>query len=102
MFDIIKEILGEPYFECKYGLLYNMDCETALAQLDTPCIASTITSPPYNIGKEYEDIMPLEEYLTWLSRIARNIEKITLPDGNFLFNVGYLSVKGKGRAVPIP
>lgn len=53
MFEEIKNILGEPYFECKYGLLYNMDCEKALEKLDSPCLASTITSPPYNIGKSY-------------------------------------------------
>ncbi|MDE6065999.1 MAG: site-specific DNA-methyltransferase [Duncaniella sp.] len=102
MLEKIKNILGEPYYECKYGLLYNMDCEKALAQLDMPCLASTITSPPYNIGKEYERVMPLEEYLNWLSRIATSIEKITLPNGNFILNVGYLSVGEKGRAVPIP
>ena len=102
MFDKIKEILGEPYYECEYGLLYNMDCEKALSQLHEPCLASTITSPPYNIGKEYEDIIPLADYLNWLSRIASSIEKITLDNGNFIFNLGYLSVKDKGRAVPIP
>ena len=102
MFEEIKQTLGEPFFECEYGLLYNMDCENALKHLNTPCLASTITSPPYNIGKEYEDIMPLGDYLSWLSRIARSIEKITLSTGNFLLNVGYLSVRDKGRAVPIP
>lgn len=101
MLEEIKNILGQPYFECKYGLLYNMDCEKALTQLREPCLASTITSPPYNIGKEYEQIMPLDDYINWLARIAASIEKITLPDGNFIFNVGYLSVKDKGRAVPI-
>lgn len=101
MFKQIKQILGDPYFECEYGLLYNMDCEKALEKLSFPCLASTITSPPYNIGKEYEKIMPLEDYLNWLSKIAYHIERITLPSGNFIFNVGYLSVEGKGRAVPI-
>lgn len=101
MFEKIKNILGKPYFECKYGLLYNMDCEKALEKLNSPCLASTITSPPYNIGKEYEHIMPLDKYLDWLSRIATHVKKLTLPNGNFIFNVGYLSVKDKGRAVPI-
>lgn len=101
MFEEFKEILGKPYYECEFGLLYNMDCEQALSKLNRPCLASTITSPPYNIGKEYESIRPLDEYLNWLSRIATSIERITLPTGNFLFNVGYLPVKDKGRAVPI-
>ena len=102
MFEEIKNILGEPYFECKYGLLYNMDCEKALEKLDSPCLASTITSPPYNIGKEYEQVMPLNKYLDWLFRIATHVKRLTLPNGNFIFNVGYLAVKDKGRAVPIP
>lgn len=102
MFEDIKNVLGEPYYECEYGLLYNLDCEKALAQLQKPCLASTITSPPYNIGKEYESILPLKDYLDWLSRIATNIERLTLANGNFMFNVGYLSVNDKGRAVPIP
>lgn len=78
MFEKIKNILGKPYFECKYGLLYNMDCEKALEKLNSPCLASTITSPPYNIGKEYEHIMPLDKYLDWLSRIATHVKKLTL------------------------
>lgn len=105
MFEDIKELLGKPYFECKNGLLYNMDCEQALLKLEElgkPFLASTITSPPYNIGKEYEDVLPLEHYLNWLSRVSSSIEKLTLPNGNFLLNIGYLSVNGKGRAVPIP
>ena len=43
MFEEIKQTLGEPFFECEYGLLYNMDCENALKHLNTPCLASTIT-----------------------------------------------------------
>lgn len=102
MLNKIKKFLGEPYYECEYGLLYNMDCVKALEKLKEPCLASTITSPPYNIGKEYEKIMPLDEYINWLSTIAAYIEKITLPTGNFILNVGYLSIQNKGRAVPIP
>ena len=105
MIEDIKSILGEPYFECQNGLLYNMDCEQALSKLEKlgkPFLSSTITSPPYNIGKEYENVMPLERYLNWLSQISTIIERLTLPYGNFLLNIGYLSVAGKGRAVPIP
>lgn len=102
MLEQIKKILGTPYFECEYGLLYNMDCEEALSEMSQPCLASTITSPPYNIGKEYESVQPLDVYLNWLCRISTYIERITLPNGNFIFNLGYLSVEDKGRAVPIP
>lgn len=104
-FNEVKNILGKPYFECDNGLLYNMDCKEALFKLEkkmTSFIASTITSPPYNIGKEYEKVMPLENYLSWLSQISYSIKNLTSPNGNFLLNIGYLSIKEKGRAIPIP
>lgn len=101
MFELIKDILGRPYYECKYGMIYNMDCEKALALLPESFFASTITSPPYNIGKTYEHVMPLHEYVAWLERISGHIYRLTKSDGSYLLNVGYLPVPEKGRAVPI-
>lgn len=98
----IKNILGEPYFENEFGLIYNMDCLEGLKKMNEIKIDSTITSPPYNIGKEYEKILRLEDYINWLSEIGSLIHRITKSDGSFLLNVGYLEVEKKGRAVPIP
>ncbi len=100
-FEIIKEVLGTPFFECKYGMIYNMDCERALSILKEVSFASTITSPPYNIGKAYEQIMPLDDYVNWLAEISKDIYRLTNPDGSYLLNIGYLSIPDKGRAVPI-
>lgn len=101
MINRIREILGAPYFECKYGLIYNMDCEEALSRLSGSLFASTITSPPYNIGKSYEKIMPLEDYLSWLTRISKHVYELTEDSGSLLLNLGYFPIPDKGRAVPI-
>lgn len=101
MFERIKELLGSPYYECKYGMIYNMDCEEALSLLTGIFFSSTITSPPYNIGKAYEHIMPLDSYIHWLEKITSHIYRLTNPNGSYLLNVGYLSIPEKGRAVPI-
>ncbi len=61
----------------------------------------TITSPPYNIGKEYEVRLPLQDYLTWCQGWMEEIYRVTKPDGAFWLNLGYLEVPDKGRAVPI-
>lgn len=98
----IKQTLGSPYYENEYGLLYNMDCYTALKQLNDICFNSTITSPPYNIGKEYEKIMPINEYILWLSNIVSRIFDLTVNNGNLMLNVGYMNYPQKGKAVPIP
>lgn len=104
MFDKIKNILGSPYYENGKTIIYNVDCVEALDKMVASDIEinSTITSPPYNIGKEYEKILAVEEYVGWISGIINQIYQITKNNGSFIFNVGYLKVEGKGRAVPIP
>ena len=62
----------------------------------------TITSPPYNIGKEYEEVRELSDYIDWCERWIRLIQDATSPIGSFWLNVGYLQVPGRGKALPIP
>lgn len=102
MLNRIKKILGTPYYENDNGLIYNCECLDALQKLDNIVIDCTITSPPYNIGKEYEIVTDYEEYISWLTTVIKEIERMTATNGSLLLNVGYLSVTNKARAVPIP
>jgi len=103
MFEDIKSRLGVPYYENELSIIYNMDCLEGLTLLKGHVeVDSTITSPPYNIGKEYEKVLSLEKYIDWLTKVSEDIYGITKPNGSFVLNVGYLEVKNKGRAVPIP
>jgi adenine-specific DNA-methyltransferase len=61
-----------------------------------------LTSPPYNIGKEYETRRGLDEYLQWCGAWMEEIFRVTKAAGAFWLNLGYLEVPGKGRAVPLP
>lgn len=99
----IKSVLGEPDYSNEYGLIYKMNCENGLKKLIKSDIKidTTITSPPYNIGKEYEEIMPVPDFKNWLVNICNDIYEVTKSDGALLLNVGYLSIRGKGKAVPI-
>lgn len=100
----IIEVLGEPYFFNDRVILYNLDCQEGLKQLSKHNIKinTTITSPPYNIGKEYERILSLNDYVQWLSEISNLVYEITEDNGAYLLNLGYLSVEDKARALPIP
>lgn len=98
---LVKEMLGTPFFECEYGVIYNRDCLAALKLLPDGIFDSTFTSPPYNIGKEYEDVMPLDEYVTWSSQWMQEIYRLTKDTGSFWLNIGYLEVPGKGKCVPL-
>ncbi len=100
--DFIKT-LGTPYYESESVIIYNSDCRDGINRLKNSDLAidCTITSPPYNIGKEYEEIIGLVEYRDWLSNIVNSIYDITSDSGAFLLNVGYVDVPQKGKAVPI-
>jgi len=64
--------------------------------------ALTVTSPPYNIGKEYEKPRPLKDYLDWCELWIQQIHRITRPDGAFWLNLGYISLEERAKAIPIP
>ena len=94
--------MGKAYFETEDCLLYAGDCLDLMKRLDSSFVNLTVTSPPYNIGKEYEEPMPLENYLDWCKNWISEIHRVTNDQGAFWLNIGYLEIPEKGRAVPIP
>ena len=105
MFEEVKAKLGVPYYEEENVLIYNGDSMRLLPLLGDETINSVITSPPYNIGKQYAsycDRLPVDEYLNWSREWLSFIPKVLKKDGSFLLNLGYFEVPGKGRNVPIP
>lgn len=98
----IKSVLGQPYYENEYGVIYNDDCMSALKQLSDAAFDCIITSPPYNIGKEYEEVVDTKEYIDWLSGILNEAIRLVVPNGSLLLNLGYLKIENIARAVPIP
>jgi adenine-specific DNA-methyltransferase len=98
----IRSILGTPYCAGNGYSIYNCDCLEAMRYLPSSLIDLTVTSPPYNIGKEYERVLPLEEYLTWCEQWIKEIYRLTSPNGAFWLNVGYISIPQKAKAIPLP
>lgn len=99
----IRQLFGTPFHESEYGLIYNMDCRNGLITLqDRGLIDGCITSPPYNIGKEYESDLPVAEYITWLGDILNLVSRSLNDTGMMMLNVGYLNIKERAHALPIP
>ncbi len=99
---VLRENLGEPYFASGEVVIYNIDCLEGMQRISFPFIHLTVTSPPYNIGKEYEVVRSLHEYLDWSEEWIKEIYRLTLPHGAFWLNLGYLSIPGRAKAIPIP
>ena len=41
----------------------------AMTEIHDDCVALMVTSPPYNVGKDYDDDLTLDEYLALLHRV---------------------------------
>ena len=95
-------VLGFPYYETDSCILFCGDALSLQEKVPAPLFRAVITSPPYNIGKEYEEIRALDDYLAWSVRWISDSCRLLTEDGTLLLNLGYLPVEGLGRAVPIP
>ena len=98
----ISSILGKPYFQTDNCILFNGNSTDLLKKLSSPFLNSIITSPPYNIGKEYEKVKPIDEYINWSSAWLASSENLLLPNGSLLLNIGYVKIENKARAIPLP
>lgn len=101
-FDQAKKILGTPAYENEGVAIYCEDCLTGMKRLPKNLVNLTVTSPPYNIGKEYESFIETTDYISWCAKWIKEIHRITVENGAFWLNAGYFEVKNKGLAVPIP
>ena len=98
----IIQSLGTPYYQNTNCLIYHLDCLEAMGKLPDASINLTVTSPPYNIGKEYEKTLPVQEYLNWCQEWIAEVYRITNDKGAFWLNLGYLSIADRAKAIPIP
>ena len=97
----MKTHLGEPAFEGERYLIYQGDCLDLLKRLPAGSVPLIVTSPPYNIGKEYETTIPLADYLDWCATWIRDLHRITAVAGALWLNLGYLPIEGRAKAIPI-
>src|ERR1700679_2513552 len=82
----------------KYGVfeehnqitLLNDDVLSALDSLPDNYFSLIVTSPPYNIGKEYEKEKKrsLDEYIKWLEGVIDKMATKVTADGSICWQVG--------------
>lgn len=65
----------------------------SMSQIPSDCVALMVTSPPYNVGKDYDDDLDLEEYLGLLERVFAETYRVVEPGGRVAVNVANLGRK---------
>lgn len=72
------------------GKIIHGDSFKVLDRIENETIQLAVTSPPYNIGKEYErdSKMSLDEYVDWLTPIIEKLCQKISQDGHVCWQVG--------------
>ena len=65
----------------------------SMSQLPDDCVALMVTSPPYNVGKDYDDDLALGDYLDLLRRVFTETYRVVEPGGRVAVNVANLGRK---------
>ena len=90
------DLYGEPVkyavsnrYRDGYDLLLGVnDSLTFLKTVPSNSVKLVVTSPPYNIGKVYEERVKLEEYLKYQEKVAKECVRILTEDGSIAWEVG--------------
>jgi adenine-specific DNA-methyltransferase len=69
-------------------VLYHGDVKDFLATLPDNTAGLIITSPPYNLGKEYEDRVSIEKYLATQAETIAQLYRVLRDDGSICWQVG--------------
>lgn len=86
---IIKNTQGILSVKTNENALFAMDIEQLLDTLpEEPLFDLIVTSPPYNIGKEYEKKISIKEYEEWQERIIRKLYVRLKDSGSICWQVG--------------
>jgi adenine-specific DNA-methyltransferase len=80
-------------------VVYEGDCLELLGQIPDNSIKLIITSPPYNIGKEYEKKLSIDHYIEQQSRVIEESVRVLSPDGSICWEVG--NYVGNGSIIPL-
>ena len=75
------------------------DCRELLGSLPDECVDLVVSSPPYNLGKEYEAKRALQHYLDEQKQVLAECVRVLKPSGSIFWQVGAFS--DKGQLIPL-
>ncbi len=76
-------------------VLFQGDVNALLRTIPDETVSLIITSPPYNLGKEYEDRTSIESYLAAQADTIAQLYRVLRSDGSICWQVGNFVEKGE-------
>lgn len=91
--------ISESFKEDESIVLYHGSCLDLLSKIPDRSIQLIVTSPPYNIGKEYEKKLKLEKYLEQQKYVIQECERVLSENGSICWQVG--NYVDNGSIIPL-
>ena len=80
-------------------VIYPGDCLKLLRQIPDEAIQLIVTSPPYNIGKEYENKLKLDTYIKQQTQVIKECVRVLSKKGSICWQVG--NYVNNGSIIPL-
>jgi adenine-specific DNA-methyltransferase len=82
-------------------ILYEGDCLALLSEMPEKFVKLVVTSPPYNIGKQYENKINLDEYIEQQNKVIKECVRVLADDGSICWQVGNFVDNGEIKPLDI-
>lgn len=89
-----KKELSDSFGLKKQIVVYKGDCLGLLRQVPDESLQLVVTSPPYNLGKEYEKRLHLSRYVEQQAEVIRECVRALSKTGSICWQVGNYVEKG--------
>ncbi|MCX6646362.1 MAG: site-specific DNA-methyltransferase [bacterium] len=100
MFDMVQKKQISPVFNPRKSIVvYHGDCLELLNTVPEGLVQLIITSPPYNLGKEYEKKLKLSQYLEQQEAVITECVRVLSDNGSICWQVG--NYVDKGTIIPL-
>lgn len=80
--------IAEGFSPSEHIVIAEGDCAPVLKDLPDNTFKLIISSPPYNLDKDYEEQQALDEYLCWVGIILDELVRVLHEDGSLCWQVG--------------
>jgi site-specific DNA-methyltransferase (adenine-specific) len=89
------QVANEAYVEnpiTELDVIHHTSCEE-MRELPDCSVHLMVTSPPYNVGKDYDEDLTLEEHLQFLKRVWNEAFRVLVPGGRACINIANIGRK---------
>ena len=94
LFDTPKTI--EDHFNPQADIvIYQGDVSDFVVTVPDNSVSLIVTSPPYNLGKEYEDRVSMSEYLDRQAQVIAELYRVLREDGSICWQAGNFVENGE-------